>query len=45
MQQGSFIDVFSALHVSGAYTPYAAALKTTTHHKLGAENRMLQLNI
>jgi len=28
------------------HTTYAAALKTTTHpKKLGAENRMLQLNI
>jgi len=26
-------------------TIYAAALKTTTHHKLGAENHTLQLNI
>jgi len=27
------------------HTTYAAALKTTTHPKLGAENHMLQLNI
>jgi len=26
-------------------TTYAAALKTTTHPKVGAENHMLQLNI
>jgi len=42
MQQGNFIDVFLARHVSGTYThyqgairtvhtTYAAALKTTTH--------------
>ena len=27
------------------HTTYAAALKTTTHPKLGAENHMLQLNV
>jgi len=27
------------------HTTYAAALKTITHPKLGAENHMLQLNI
>ena len=27
------------------HTTYAAALKTTTHQKLGAENHMMQLNI
>jgi len=27
------------------HTTYAAALKTTIHPKLGAENHMLQLNI
>ena len=27
------------------HTTYAAALKTTTHSKFGAENDMLQLNI
>jgi len=27
------------------HTTYAAALKTTTIYKLGAENHMLQLNV
>jgi len=42
MQQGSFIDVFLALHVSGTYTRLSRPLPI---HKLGAENHMLQLNI
>jgi len=28
-----------------AHTTYAATFETTTHPKLGAENRVLQLNI
>jgi len=31
--------------VHTAHTTYTAAVKTTTHPKLGAENHMLQLNI
>jgi len=31
--------------VRTVHTIYAAALKTTTYQKLGAENHMLQLNI
>jgi len=31
--------------INTVHTNYAAALKTTTHPKLGAENPTLQLNI
>jgi len=34
-----------AVRLARHHSTYAAALKTTTHPKLGAENHMLQLNI
>jgi len=57
MQQGNFINIFSARHVSGTYAHHHTA--TSTPHtqpmqrlsrppsiqKLGAENHMLQPNI
>jgi len=47
MQQGNFIDIFLARHVSGApYTrPKQRLLRPPPNQKLGAENHMLQLNI
>ena len=35
----------SHVTIRTVHTTYAAALKTTIHPKLGAENHMLQLNI
>jgi len=47
MHQGNFIDVFLALHVSGAVLRAAVQRlsRPPSIHKLGAENHMLQLNI
>jgi len=44
---GRVCSADGAMHgtVHTAHTTYTAALKTTTHQKLGAENHMLQLNI
>jgi len=39
------VQLMSHSNICTAHTTYAAALKTTTHPKLGAENYMLQLNI
>jgi len=41
MQVGNFIDVFLARHVFG----WVVVLRPPPIQKLGAENRMLQLNI
>jgi len=35
----------SHVTIRNVHATYAAALKTTTHPNLGAENHMLQLNI
>jgi hypothetical protein len=57
MQQGTFIDIFLAQHVSGTYAHHLEHGTIHTVHatqrlsrpppiqKLGAENHMLQLNI
>ena len=56
MQQGNFIDIFLARHVSGTYAAHTAPSAPHTRptqrlsrpppiRKLGAENHMLQLNI
>ena len=50
MQEGNFIDVFLVLYVSGAYAhhqeqPTQRLSRPPPIQKLGAENRMLQLNI
>jgi len=48
MQLGNFIDVFLARHVSGTYAHHQEPQRLSRPppiHKLGAENRMLQLNI